>query len=201
MVKFKAMQEYRDFELFEIFCLASFFSSLLLHSQYFYLHDCLSFLFNFATSILISFTLLISDVVRGCHNAGLSNVRVFFFFRFCARKIFIRINIDICVERNQIYYQKTALCRCVIRYLFASPYFRFFILFSSSETKRKWTVQCRCAAHCEGCKACVTVTLLDEDESDDEEDEPPRELSGSENKEKPEDKSLKSIVHNGESHT
>ena len=93
------------------------------------------------------------------------------------------------------------VCSSLFSCFFGSPYFRFLILFSSSETKRKWTAQYRCAAHRQGCKACVTVTLLDEDESHDEEDEPPRELSGSENNAEPEDKNLKSIIHNGESHT
>ena len=85
------------------------------------------------------------------------------------------------------------VCYSLFSCFFGSPYFRFLILFSSSETKRKWTAQYRCAAHRQGCKACVTVTLLDEDESHDEEDEPPRELSGSENNAEPEDKNLKSI--------
>ena len=206
MVKFKCKnKEILNYLEFSCFLLLFF-----IHSQHFFLHDYLSFLFHFAASIPISFTLLISDVVRDCHNTGLSNVRVFSFSRSCARnvapvKISIRINIYICVERIQIYYQKTALRRCVIRYSLAFlPHCIFDFLFyflrqKPRENGRHNTVVPPIAKS--RCKACVTVTLLDEDESDDEEDGPPRELSGSENNEEPEDKNLKSIIHNGESHT
>ena len=78
---------------------------------------------------------------------------------------------------------------------FCLAVFPIFIFFVRNQEKMDGTIPlCRPSPR-------LQSLLLDEDESHDEEDEPPRELSGSENNAEPEDKNLKSIIHNEESHT